>query len=128
MQLVARARLCALYVRSGKRRQDLCMFDQESLLTYFDSLHTRTDLILNVTELPLRDELIKRRYRKRQLINLMEDEDGDVGDEGADWDSNDSVEGGHLHTQTASYNSGEPTGETYVTDDLDYNPGLRMQH
>lgn len=91
-------------------------------MTYFDSLHTRTDLTLKVNELPLRGEIIKRRYRKRQLVNLMEDEDGDVGDEGPNNDSGDEED--VLHTQRVSYYSSGPAAETYTTNNLNYDPPM----
>lgn len=92
-------------------------------MTHFDSLHTRSDLILDLHELPLRAETVKRRYRKRQLVNLMDDEDGCIGDDMADINSeNQDI----CATETMShYSSGHH--ETYETDNLDYIPHGRAR-
>ena len=52
----------------------------------------------------------------------MEDEDGDIGDEGPNNDSGDEED--VLHTQRISYYSSGPAAETYTTNNLHHEPPM----
>lgn len=83
IQLIARARLCSLYGRQNQRDPTLCKYDRESLLGAFDGLHTRQKTMgieITTDDFPLRIDPVRRRRRRRDIIDMNEDSDGEVGD------------------------------------------------
>lgn len=117
VQLMARARLCWLYRCHGHRVPALCKYDRDSLLEKFDSLHTRSlGKYVTLGDLPLRPQPMSRRRRRRQITNMDEDPDGDIGDILSDDGVQEVADDTNV---TETWDNSEHITESYQTDDLD---------
>jgi hypothetical protein len=75
----------------------LCKYDREPLLQAFDSLHTQfPDMKSTTDDFPIRAEPLTRCRRRRQIINMVDESDGEVGDMESGDDGDDRSNESHL--------------------------------
>jgi hypothetical protein len=82
VQLVVRARLHYIYKQSNGKKAGVAKHCRQYLLAAIDGLHTAKECSnLTIDDFPLLADVAIRTPLKRQILNLVEDSDGSMGEE-----------------------------------------------